>query len=316
MSVEEFVEEWNNSSPFITAHTSGSTGKPKPVLLPKKLVAESALRTVRFFNLSEKSLLYLPLSVDYIAGKMMVVRSLLSGARLLREEPTNAPLRDYNGERISLIAVVPSQLPSLLENPSSRLIDCMIVGGAPVDEAMAAKLRSSGIEAFETYGMTETASHVALRRLSPLPADLFTTLPGIKVALSEDSTLDIIFPGNKIVRTRDIAEIHGEERFRILGRADHAIITGALKVHPAEVERKIGSLPVDRQWYVSGKKDEKWGEKVVIVVEGAPMRAEEEKGILEAIRRKISNVEMPREFIYIPQFEKTSSGKIKRIKFE
>ena len=157
MTIDDFIAEWHNDCDYIVAHTSGSTGTPKEIHLSKRLVRDSALRTIEFFSLSESSHLHLCLSPDYIAGKMMIVRSLLSGATLTDELPSNTPLSSLKGGVIDLLAVVPSQLIDLLDNPKDYEIRNLIIGGSAIPADLRLRVANSGLNAYETYGMTETA---------------------------------------------------------------------------------------------------------------------------------------------------------------
>lgn len=125
---EDFLRQWNDGSDCICAHTSGSTGVPKKIHLSKSDMMKSAAATNRFFGIGCDSLLHLPLSTDYIAGKMMVVRGFVAGCAVMAERPSNHPLKDYAGRRISLSAVVPSQVPGLLDGSGWRFVDNLIVG--------------------------------------------------------------------------------------------------------------------------------------------------------------------------------------------
>ncbi len=316
MNAEEFLNIWHDENDYITATTSGSTGKPKEIKLPKRLVEESARRTIKFFGIDEESLLWLPLSPDYIAGKMMIVRADISGAHLVVEKPSNYPLADYSGrKRISLVAVVPSQIPGLLMSDAIDKVDCLLVGGGPVNESIIEKLQVAGISAFESYGMTETASHVALRRISPETEDFFTPLEGICISLSTDGCLVIKSDSQSEVVTNDLAHLLPDGRFRILGRADHAIITGGVKVHPAEVERKAASVMSGYNWYISSTPDTLWGEKVVAVIEGKKLDYSREEALLRGMREILAPAEVPKAIIYVLEFDYTDSGKLIRRKF-
>lgn len=313
MGIDEFIEEWNNDADNIVAFTSGSTGEPKRILLSKQLMKESALRTIRYFSLNSDSHLHLCLSPDYIAGKMMIVRSILSGAYLSYEEPSNR-LKALSSENIiDLLAVVPSQLLSLLEEKDlSRKVRNIIVGGAPLSRSLKDKCRKSGVRIVETYGMTETASHVALREIS---SDWFHPLDGVKVALSSEGTLNISIQNLGTFRTTDLAEINSEGGFRILGRADDVIITGGLKVHPADLEDKITEsvdhLYPDTSFCISSITDEKWGEIIVLNIESHENKEIDDQ-LNDCFRRILKPHERPGIIKHFERLPRTESGKIAR----
>lgn len=262
-----FLDEWSNKLPFIECRTSGSTGEPKLIRLPKQLMAESAMRTVRHFGLDGNSHLHSCISTDFIGGKMMVVRAALMGAKLTSETPSNRPLRDYDGPEIDLLAVVPSQMIDLLDRldqlPKIRHI---IIGGAPIPPDLRGRIARSGLDAWETYGMTETASHIALRRVTdpPLP---FRPLDGICIHCDADNRLIIEMGQWGKFHTNDIVEIGEDNSFTIKGRADNVIITGGKKVHPEEVEAILeGRLGCEVM--VTSEPDTKWGRRVVLILSG------------------------------------------------
>ncbi|MBO4964963.1 MAG: AMP-binding protein [Muribaculaceae bacterium] len=317
MTPEEFIEEWSNSKPYITAHTSGSTGTPKEIRLPKRLVAESARRTICYFGLSSHSHLHLPLSADYIAGKMMIVRALLADASITYETPSNT-LTGIPTDRVTdLMAVVPSQLDYLLDHKDIILnIRNIIVGGSPVTPALRERCSASACNIVETYGMTETASHVALRNIQD---DYFTPLPGIAVCPDADSRVTIDLGDFGIIHTNDIAEFHPDGTFKIIGRADDAIITGGLKVHPADVERRIASI-VNRYFpasafIITSMPDDKWVNSITLCIEGNPSilkRTEKEEKLLDELSNLLKKHEIPKRIAYQNTFPRTSSGKIRR----
>lgn len=313
MGIDEFIEEWNNDADNIVAFTSGSTGEPKRILLSKQLMKESALRTIRYFSLNSDSHLHLCLSPDYIAGKMMIVRSILSGAYLSYEEPSNR-LKALSSENIiDLLAVVPSQLLSLLEEKDlSRKVRNIIVGGAPLSRSLKDKCRKSDVRIVETYGMTETASHVALREIS---SDWFHPLDGVKVALSSEGTLNISIQNFGTFRTTDLAEINSEGGFRILGRADDVIITGGLKVHPADLEDKITEsvdhFYPDTAFCISSIPDEKWGEIIVLNIESHENKEIDDQ-LNDCFRRILKPHERPGIIKHFERLPRTESGKIAR----
>lgn len=312
MTVDEFIAEWHNNKDYCLAHTSGSTGNPKEIRLSKKLMLASAMRTVNYFSLSAKSHLHLPLSPDYIAGKMMILRSIISNASLSVEPPSNhLPL--LPGHQIDLLAVVPSQLQELLDHPEVfHRIKNIIVGGSPLSPALIEKSLLTESNIVETYGMTETASHIALRRVGE---EYFTPLPGIDVKLEEAGTLTIEVEEFGTFRTNDLAEILPTGRFRILGRSDDVIITGGLKVHPAEIEHKIqktmSRLYPSGKYIITSLPDEKWGEKVALCLEGETVNI-----TIEDLQKELLGIlerhQIPRTLLHLPQFPLTSSGKIKR----
>ena len=308
MTYEDFLNEWRNSDENIVCHSSGSTGTPKRIELPKLLMEESARRTVDFFNLSSESHLHSCISPDFIGGKMMAVRSELTGGRLSWETPSNRPLRDYADADIDLLAVVPSQMIDLIDRLGSLpKINAIIIGGSPIQTALRCRIEESGLNAWETYGMTETASHIALRRVKTEP-EPFSALPGIKISTDPDERLRISLGKWGTFQTNDIANIDKEGRFHVLGRADNVIITGGKKVHPEQVEASIEAV-LGCEVLVSGMPDDKWGEKVVLTLEKPIAKSPDE--IMSVCHSVLSKECIPKEIIIAP-IPRTSNGKKKR----
>lgn len=306
----EFLKEWRDEGDFVECRTSGSTGRPKQIHLPKAMMAESAMRTVRFFNLDINSHLHSCISPEFIGGKMMAVRAELAGANLSWEVPSNQPLTNYSGGDIDLLAVVPSQMIDIVERISQLpKIHAIIVGGAPIPATLRQKIEESGLNAWETYGMTETASHIALRRILSKP-EPFMPLPGLKVSADDDSRLIIELGRWGTILTNDIVEIDSQGRFNILGRADNVIITGGKKVHPEQIEPIIESI-IGVEVMLTGLPDEKWGQKVVMTVDPTVKFSESE--LMEICRRELPLKSVSKEcipkVITIAPLPRTSNGK-------
>lgn len=308
-ATDEFLKQWNDSKPYVIAHTSGSTGIPKATRLLKSDMEASAIATCRFFNIDEKSNMVCPLSADYIAGKMMIVRALVSGATLYMEHPSNTPLRaDY--PHIHLVPIVPSQLPGLIDASKRHSIDNVIIGGAPLSPDAEQTLSGVVFSAYATYGMTETCSHVALRRIAG-GNNVYGALPGYTFSVDERSCLKITSSAQSFgsLITNDVVELIDDCHFIWKGRFDNVIISGGLKIHPESVEKAISSL-ISRNYYISSRNDTKWGQHVVLNIEGP---AFDTADLLETMKVKLKSHELPREIIFHDCFRRTSSGKIIRM---
>lgn len=312
MTFEEFIEEWRGEAAYITAHTSGSTGTPKEIRLNKEFVRQSACRTNSFFHIDGNCRLHSCVSPDFIGGKMMAVRAEEAGCRLTWETPSNVPLSGIGeDETIDLLAVVPSQMLHIVENISALPhIGAIIIGGSSINPVLREKIAISGVNAYETYGMTETASHIALRRVEASEGE-FHTLPGISVGVDERGCLEISFDSGERVVTNDLATVDNERGFFIDGRYDHVIITGGRKVNPFDVERRI-AREIDCAFVISSMPDEKWGNKIVLKMEGDSAGEEADRCLIEKMKTLLHPWEVPKEIIRIDKFERTSNGKIKR----
>lgn len=312
MSLEEFLEEWNNSSPYVHVQTSGSTGAPKPMLVEKRRMLNSARITCDFLGLCQGDTALLCMSLDYIAGKMMVVRSIERGLKLIVQEPDGHPLvRTQKGQSscVDFAAMVPMQVYNSLQIPEEcerlRGIKHLIIGGGAIDEAMAAELKTFPHAVWSTYGMTETLSHIALRRLNgPKASEWYTPFNSVSVSLSDDDCLVIDAPevcAERLV-TNDIAELDAEGRFRILGRRDNVICSGGIKIQAEEIERALSPF-LRVPFIISKRHDEKFGEIVVLLTEGS---IDEAREVCEHI---LSKYHQPRDYIQIDHIPYTATGK-------
>ncbi len=307
---ESFLSEWFDGKEYIEAHTSGSTGKPKTIRLLKTDMIASARSTCSFFGIEAGSVLVMPLSADYIAGKMMIVRALVSGARLYIERPSSAPLSGWYEGTVDLLPVVPSQISGLLSSPRVDKVRNVIVGGSAVSSDDEARLRSIPATVYATYGMTETCSHVALRSITD-GESFFRALPGI--SFSADDRGCLIVEGSRLsflpVVTNDVVELLDSSRFVWLGRIDNVINSGGIKIHPEEIEQIIEPLMGGKPYYITSRRSESWGEEAVLMVEGEVADC---SCLLETIRKIVPRYKAPKAIVEIPEFERTTSGKIKR----
>lgn len=308
--LDAFLKEWSNESPAVTAHTSGSTGEPKEIRLLKTDMWESAKATCEFFGITEKSVLYLPLSVGYIAGKMMVVRALVSGAKLYVERPSNNPLHMLEpADSVTLLAVVPSQLPSLMANPFVERVSNVIVGGAPMSPSQETAVSAMSARVYASYGMTETCSHVALRNVSA-GSNSYMALPDVRFSVDGRSCLGISCSRMSIghLQTNDVVDLISDIEFRWLGRYDNVVNSGGIKLHPELLERKLATV-VDTPFYLIGRASERWGQELVMVVEAN----DEPQKIMDKASGVLHPFEMPKQVFVIDELPRTSNGKIRRI---
>lgn len=308
MDYREFLAEWHNDSPKVLVHTSGSTGKPKPMWVEKRRMEASARITCQFLRLREGDIALLCLPLDYIAGKMMVVRALTCGLRLIAVEPSGNPLRTVTAAEVAFAAMVPMQVWNTLQVPEERqrLMDIkhLIIGGGAIDDALAAELRTFPNAVWSTYGMTETLSHIALRRLSgPEASDWYTPFEGVRLSLNEEQCLVIDAPAvhDGTLVTNDIAEI-SDKGFRILGRKDNVICSGGLKIQTEEVERMLHAH-LHEPYLITKRRDEKFGEAVVLLTEGETTEAE------AVCRRVLPPYWQPRAIVRVAQIPMTENGK-------
>lgn len=276
MTLEEFLAQWNDTSDVIEVHTSGSTGKPKRLLVEKWRMVNSARITCDFLGLKEGDSALLCMPLDYIAGKMVVVRSLVSHLHLISVMPSSHPLKDVT-QPIDFAAMVPLQVYSSLQEPAERerlmSIRHLIIGGGAIDDSLESQLQQFPNAVWSTYGMTETLSHIALRRISGKKSSLwYSPLDGVDVSLSSDSCLEIFAPkvNPEKLHTNDIAELRtlpdGSKEFRILGRKDNVIDSGGIKIQAEEVERLLRPH-LSCGFMITKVSDARLGEAITLLVE-------------------------------------------------
>lgn len=305
MDLEEFLAEWHNDSPTVLVHTSGSTGHPKPMLVEKRRMEASARITCEFLGLHEGDTALLCMSLDYIAGKMMVVRSLVCGLRLIYVTPSGLP---YWKETIDFAAMVPLQVWNLLHNTEGRerlkQIRNLIIGGGAIDEVLERELQDFPNAVWSTYGMTETLSHIALRRLNGADHSLFyKPFNDVTVSLNEEQCLVINAPAvcDRTLITNDIAELSAQG-FRILGRKDNVICSGGIKIQIEEVERLLRPY-LSTPYIITRARDEKFGEVVVLLIEGTSDDAQ------QICHRVLPKYWQPRRIVTVPHIPMTETGK-------
>ena len=309
MTLEEFLAEWHNDSPFVRVKTSGSTGAPKPMMVEKRRMLNSARITCDFLGLREGDTALLCMSLDYIAGKMMVVRSIERNLKLLSVPPSGHPLATVNASSpLDFAAMVPMQVYNTLQVPEERArlmqVRHLIIGGGAIDEAMEAELRTFPHAVWSTYGMTETLSHIALRRLNgPAASEWYMPFPSVSISQTPDGCLVIDAPEvcPEPLVTNDIVEITSS-RFRILGRKDNVICSGGIKIQIEEVELQLRPH-LHAPYLLSKRQDGKFGEIAVLLTEGS---VEEARLICE---RVLPKYHQPKAYLHVARIPLTETGK-------
>ena len=333
MTLEDFLSEWNNDSDRVLVHTSGSTGKPKPMMVEKKRMLNSARITCDFLGLKPGDSALLCMSLDYIAGKMVVVRSIERHLHLISVPPSGHPLKDVD-EEITFAAMVPMQVYNTLQVPEERerlnRIRHLIIGGGAIDATLEQELQSlpGDIAIWSTYGMTETLSHIALRRINgDESSEWYQPFDRVHISQTEEGCLVIDAPQvcAETLVTNDIVEIEPyiynkveKLRFRIKGRKDNVICSGGIKIQIEEVETLL-KPHLEKPFMLAKKKDGKFGEIAVLLSED-----EDIKRVEATVRRLLSDESekssdhkkykywIPKEFRYVEHLPLTETGKPKR----
>ena len=317
MTLDGFYKEWNSALSTVIVNTSGSTGKPKSIRVEKSRMIESAKMTCSFLGLTPDDSALLCMPLRYIAGKMVVVRTIVSGMRLISIPPTSHPLKDLE-DIPTFAAMVPMQVFNSLSVPEEadklKRIKNLIIGGGPVTDLLYSKLQHFPNAVWSTYGMTETLSHIAMRRLNgPTASEYYIPLDGIHLSVNEMGCLCIDAPKicPEVLQTNDIVKFDSEgHRFKVLGRIDNVIISGGVKIHIEEVEKMLEPI-IAPPFAITKKSDKKFGEIVVMVVQGSFTEADL-SNIREQIEATLPMYWQPKRYVVIDKIPMTATGKIAR----
>lgn len=307
-----FLLDWLDDRSFIETHTSGSTGKPKSIQLSKQAMLNSAVATGKFFNLKPGQLACLCLPVSYIAGKMMLVRALVLGLELDILKPQS--LLDFDSDVIyDFAAMVPMQLDTNLSQ--MQHIKTLIVGGAPLSPQLVLKAQAIKTKIYETYGMTETVSHIAVKAINDEwhvksnEPSYFSCLPDISVSQDDRGCLVVHAPKitDDMVVTNDVVSLKSPNQFCWLGRWDHVINSGGIKIHPEQVEAKLQDK-IKHRFFIASQPDTRLGDTVILIVEAENYKAS------DTLFEGLDAFEKPKSVYALKAFIQTNSGKIQRKK--
>ncbi|MFB6342237.1 AMP-binding protein [Saccharicrinis sp. FJH62] len=310
--VYNFLKEWYSQNDVIYVNTSGSTGSPSTIELHKSIVFASALKTCSIFKLTGKSTALLCLPVNYIAGKLMLIRAIASGMNLIIQKPDSNPLARLD-EKIDFVAMTPMQLKKSIETPDYlKKTEVILIGGAPLDNSTHDMLNEFDTRIYQSYGMTETASHIALRPLNHTEIiHPYAAIPGVTFSIDHRNCLLIHAPhvSDSPIVTNDIVDLVDDNHFYWKGRFDFVINTGGVKVFPEDIESKLKDL-IPFPFYISRKPDKNLGEKLVIIIE--KRNSETYRQLKKKIESTLDVFERPREIIKVEKIRFSESGKVIR----
>lgn len=297
----QFILDWFDINSFIIVTTSGTTGIPKKIQIDKQAMVFSALATAEFFDLKSGNRVLNCLSTNYIAGKTMLIRSMVLGFEMDFVEPTSNPLKN-NAKVYDFVAMVPLQV----ENSIKELINVrkLIIGGAKINLNLKNQLLKIPTLVYETYGMTETITHVAAKKISN---NYFSVLPNVTISTDTRDCLVIDVPrisSSKII-TNDVVNIMNNSQFELLGRIDNVINSAGVKLFPEQIENKLAHK-IHSRFFVIGIPEEQYGEQLALVIEGDPIVFEND------FFNELLPFEKPKTILFAPNFLETESGKVKR----
>jgi O-succinylbenzoic acid--CoA ligase len=307
-----FISDWISDDLCISLRTSGSTGVPQTITFPKSALKASAQATLTFFDIKPGSNALLCLPAEYVAARLMVVRAFVGQLNLLVVPPAGSPLEN-DFDEVDFAAMVPLQVINELERDGERInqIKKLLIGGSAASSELIASLQKIDTKVWETYGMTETLTHVAVRRLNGKsgPASCFEALPGVSFAIDHRGCLMIDVPAicDNVVVTNDLVRLIDAYHFKFLGRVDNVINSGGVKIVPEQVEDKLGRF-FNVPFAISEKPHSNFGSQIVLVFEGDYLTVD------ESIWAKagLSRYEIPKQIISIPEFPRTANGKVIR----
>lgn len=321
-SALSFCWEWLNGKELFSLKTSGSTGIPKEIKAKREQMIASAKATRDHLKLKESPLLLCCLNTEMIAGKMMLVRAMEWGGHLILTHPSSVVTSPIDALDIDFAALVPMQLEASLSNEKSRellsRIRHILIGGAPTSPTLREKAKSLKGKVYQTFGMTETLSHIAMADLKEEGSLVYHTLPGVEVSIDAGSKLVIKAPvtDNSKIVTQDIVELLDEHRFVWKGRADFVINSGGIKLFPEEIEGKIGPIWQKHfphlRFFIWKADDPKLGEAVLLVVEELSETKPEIKSFLNELRQCLPAYHIPKKMLTVKKMIMTASSKINK----
>ncbi|MBN3518506.1 AMP-binding protein [Algoriphagus lutimaris] len=317
-----FCKEWLTGQESFELQTSGSTGTPKPIQVLRSQMTASATATQSFFGITAGTEMLCCMNTQYIAGKMMLVRAIVWNCPILVVEPSSKPLSSLPKHFFpKFVAMVPIQVEESLSTNLEELksLEHLIIGGAPVSKKLRSSILKEKLNAFQTYGMTETVSHVAIATFGEGDM-IYKALPGVKIGQDSRGALWITsaMSNYQTIQTNDLVELHDDNRFSWLGRADFAINSGGIKFHPevleAKIESSIQNFFPNQSYFFYGSPDEKLGQKLILIIETLDTEAEKAESLREELKEILHKYEIPKEIQLIPEFIRTTTGKINRPK--
>ena len=320
--VFDFCRQWKLGKNEFLFHTSGSTGKPKPIYLSRLSMIESANMTMDWLHLQEGDNVLLCLPIEYIAGAMMLVRALVLKLNIVLVEPSQNPLEEITKPiNIHLASFVTTQWSTILQsNPNLFTffseVKGILIGGSELTSSVELLTKEIQLPIFQTYGMTETSSHIAFRQISSEDA-IYQCLKDVQIKLNDQGCLCIHSPStlNQWIETNDVAELIHVNQFSILGRNDFAINSGGRKIHPEIIEKCCHSFfaqhSITCKTFAYGLDDDFYGQKLVLFIEIID-ELNIQIQLIDYLKLNLESWEVPKQFIVLPEFLYTKTGKIDR----
>jgi O-succinylbenzoic acid--CoA ligase len=319
-----FCNAWLSGEETFIQETSGSTGSPKQLSIHRSQMIASAEATGSFLKASADWNLLCCLNPAYIAGKMMLVRAMVWNCEIELVAPRTNPFSEsVFMTEFDFVAMVPLQVAAVLEDPRTtdllKPIQNLIIGGAPTSQKLQKQLVSRKINAYQTFGMTETASHIALAEITEKKL-IYQALPGVLIGINAHQLLWVrsAMSGPDSIQTNDEVELVSENRFRWLGRADFVINSGGVKLHPELIEQKaeilIREFFPDVSFFFGSIPDDKLGQRLILFLETESSNEKRVKDLKDSLKSSLDRFEVPKEIVFKKIFQRTATGKLDRLK--
>jgi len=313
-AIYSFLKLWFDKSSTITVNTSGSTGTPKTIQLSKKAMRHSARMTNSYFGLQPECTALLCMPATFIAGRMMLVRAIVGGYNLLTVEPSANPFQNIKQD-IHFTAITAYQLSHAIDTIKMLSIRHLLIGGSSVNNQTQELLQSLHTNCYESYGMTETCSHVAIRPLNgSIRSNHFHTLEGVHIRSNEQGCLCIDAPKllKSEIQTTDLVEIINPSTFRWLGRRDQIINSGGIKINPVFVEQKLASI-LNVPYFISSQPDDVLGQKVILLIESEIFTSNQLAQLKTYMQATLTRYEQPKEIFLLTRFCYSETNKVLKL---
>ena len=315
VEIFDFLGEWFSGKTRFEIKTSGTTGSPKIESFSREAFITSAQITINTFDLAKGDTLLMCLPMHFVAGKMMLIRAIIGRMKIRAIQPSLNPVKDLIYP-VEFAAFTPHQLNTILKiNPNKMgLIEKAIIGGSPVSSELKNQLGDFKTKLFETFGMSETLTHVAIKAINGTSkSDYFKVLKGFNINVDENNRLIIEADHlkNSPLLTSDIVEMIDSENYRWLGRSDDVINSGGIKLFPVSIENRI-SAQIDREIIIGKRSDENFGEVVILFIEGEPFNENRLAELNIELTKLLDKFEVPKEIIFKTEFPRNKNGKVIR----
>lgn len=310
----------------VVMFTSGSSGTPKAAFLPWSCVVGSAHAANEVLALEGRGVWQLVLPMCHIGGFQVMVRSVLDGSTFIvyeRYQPLRI-LNDVLSFQVTHISVVDKILADLLENDHDKVVSqyaCILLGGAGLNDKTLRKALRAKANVYASYGMTETASLIAVAPVTKNFSGALQVLPGYDVRIMRPDDkgigqLHVAGPGvfsrylnarkatsvDNYFVTGDRASVDRSGLLTVYERTEDLIISGGENIYPAEIREALLRVPGIKDAYVFGTADETWGYRPVAFVEAdysfESLAADHEALGLDPHETSIVSASCPQEFAH------------------